>query len=298
MDAAYVAAKRMAAVSPHSTYAKYISARSAIPINHPREAVETLERLGWKKPHISGYYSDLAGALHQLGRHDRELEVAQLYRERHAGSLFPAGAIVRALSALGRVDEVRRVVTSSLSRTSVEPGATPHAVALSAARELVAHGHPDAGRRIAEDLAEWVRQRPASEERDSLVVTALLATGRFASVYPLAKRLLAADSANLAYLTWVGVSAAAMNDGAEVSRVSRALAEMRRPGPEGAVLYGQAAIAAALGERARAVTLLREAIRNGVGIVRGADVFEDDADPFFLSLHGYPPYDDLVKPAG
>ena len=298
MDAAYIAAKRMAAVSPHSTYAKYISARAAIPINHPREAVETLERLGWKKPHISGYYADLAGALHQLGRHERELEVAQLYRQRYAGSLRPAEALVRALSALGRVDEVRRVVTSSLSKVSIEPAATPHTVALGAARELVAHGHPDAGRRIADDLAEWLRQRPASEERDSLVATALLAAGRFASAYPLAKRLLAADSANLAYLTLVAVSAAAMNDSAEVWRVSRTLAEMRLPGPEGALRYGQAAIAAALGQPARAVTLLREAMRNGVGIIRGADVFEDDADPFFLSLHGYPPYDDLVKPAG
>ena len=290
MDAAYIAAKRMAAVSPHSTYAKYISARSALPINHPREAVETLERLGWKKPHISGYYSDLAGALHQLGRHERELEVAELYRRRHAGSLLPAEALVRALSALGRVDEVRQVVTSGLSRVSIEPSAAPHTVALRAAKELVAHGHPDAGHRIAQDLAEWLRQRPASEERDSLVATALLAAGRFASVYPLAKRLLAADSANPAYLTLVGVSAAAMNDRAEVSRISRALAKMRADGRRA---YEQAAIAAALGERNSAVALLREAIRNG-----DTDVFEDDADPFFLSLHGYPPYDDLVKPAG
>jgi serine/threonine-protein kinase len=145
-NAAYVAAQRILAVAPHSSNAKYVAARSAIRINHPREAVEALERLDWKMPHISGYYSDLSQALHKLGKYERELEVTKLYSERLTGSLLPAEEHVRALSALGDVEEVQRVVAASRAKSSIEPGSNPTSVALIASSELTAHGHENAGR--------------------------------------------------------------------------------------------------------------------------------------------------------
>jgi tetratricopeptide (TPR) repeat protein/TolB-like protein len=293
LNAAYLAAKRMVAVAPHSSYAKYISARSALPINRPHEALDALERLDWRKPHISGYYTDLTGALHKLGKYEHELEVARLYRERHSGSLLPAEAYVRALSALGRVEEVRRATAASLAMSSIEWVSGPATVSLTASRELAAHGHPDAGRRIAQELVEWLRQRDPTTENDSLLVKALLSARQFAAAYSEARPLVAAHPENVRYLTFIGVSAAGMDDRVEAQRVSDALGQLKQPNVGGATIYGQAAIAARLGERARAVTLLREAIRKGY-----TDALQDHADLNFLSLHGYPPYEELVKPRG
>ena len=292
-SAAYLAAKRMAAVAPHSSSAKYTAARSALWINHPREAAEALEQLDWKKPHISGYYRDLTNALHKLGKHKRELEVAQLYRQRLTGSLLPVQAYVEALSALGRADEVLKTVAASFAMSSIEKVASPAAVALAASRELAAHGNPSAGRRVALDVVEWLRGRATSDENEQLMLMARFHAGQFAEAYPIAKRLMAAHPENWEYLTFAGVIAAAMGDRVEAERLARILGELQGPYLTGANFYGQAAIAAALGEKSRAVTLLREAIRKG-----GSDIQTDDADPFFLSLHGYPPYEELMKPAG
>jgi hypothetical protein len=55
----------------------------------------------------------------------------------------------------------------------------------------------------------------------------------------------------------------------------------------------QAEIAAALGDRERAVTLLRKGFASGLpfGV-------EHHANPFLQSLVGFQPFDDLIKPKG
>jgi Flp pilus assembly protein TadD len=293
MNAAYLAAKGMAAVAPHSTYAKYISARSAIPVNHPFEAVDALERLDWRKPHISGYYHDLTVALHKLGRYDRELEVAELYRVRHSGSLIPVEDQVRALSALGRVDAVRRVVAASIAMTSIEQSATSSTVMLMACRELVAHGHREVARGIAHDLIEWLRRREPTADNELTMIRALIATEEFAAALPMAKRLLAEHPDEPRYLTSAGVIAAALGDSAEARHLSAVLQGMQQPRGPADPFYGQAAIDARLGDRTNAVRLLRESVRRG-----NYGVLIEDSDPFFLSLRGYQPFEELVRPKG
>jgi predicted Zn-dependent protease len=202
-------------------------------------------------------------------------------------------AYVEALSALGRVDEVRKTVAASFAMSSIQKVASPATVALAASRELAAHGHREAGRRVALDLVDWLRERAPTEENERLTLRARFQAGQFAEAYPLAKRLMAAHPENWEYLTVAGVIAAAIGDREELQRLARALGELQPPYLRGLNIYGQAAIAASLGEKSRAVTLLREAIRKGE-----TDIQLDDADPFFLSLHGYPPYEELVKPEG
>jgi hypothetical protein len=283
----------MLAVAPHSSYAKYVAARSAIRINHPREAVEALERLDWKKPHISGYYHDFAQALHQLGRHERELEVTELYRERLTGSLQPLEDHVRALGALGRIDEVRRVVAASRATTSIEPGSNSTNVALHASWELTAHGHHEAGKLIAQELVGWLRQQSRSDENDFFIAVGLCASGDPAAAYRIMKRLLTTNGQDLDDLNLAGVVSAAIGNHSDADSISSVLGALREPYLTGWHIYGQAAIAAHLGDKARAVTLLREAIRQGA-----TRVYVDDADWFFLPLRGYAPYEELIKPQG
>jgi len=284
----------MLAVAPHSSWAKYTVARAALAINHLREGVERLEGLDWRKPHISGYYDDLATALHDLGRHERELEVAELYRERLTGSLLPVEAHVRALSALGRVDAVRRLVASSRAASSIQQVSSPTTVALTASWELAAHGHADAGRQIAAELVAWLRQQPRNDENDFFIAQALCAAGDPASAYPIVRQLLIAQSDDVGYLTLAGVIAAIMGNHSDADSRSSALRGLRQPYLRGAHIFGQAAIAAQLGDKSGAVSLLREAIRQGVP----AGGYGSDANWFFLPLHGYAPYEELVKPQG
>ena len=58
----------------------------------------------------------------------------------------------------------------------------------------------------------------------------------------------------------------------------------------------RARIAAHLGDRDRAVTLLAQAEAEGVGLTSPNDPFR--YDPLLLPLTGYPPFEELVKPRG
>ena len=78
-----------------------------------------------------------------------------------------------------------------------------------------------------------------------------------------------------------------------LERVSQALSgDLRQPYRGGENIFGKAAIAARLGEKSRAVVLLREAIR------RGAFGQLDDAHEWLIVLRGYPAYEKLMKPQG
>lgn len=58
-------------------------------------------------------------------------------------------------------------------------------------------------------------------------------------------------------------------------------------------LYWQAAIATALGEKDLAVQKLREWFERG-----GEFSIWEHFNPDFIPLHGYPPYEDLMRPKG
>lgn len=59
-------------------------------------------------------------------------------------------------------------------------------------------------------------------------------------------------------------------------------------------LYGQAKIFTALGEKKRAVDILKQAFEVGHGFIWDRYVL----DPDFLPLRGYPPFDEFIKPKG
>ena len=92
---------------------------------------------------------------------------------------------------------------------------------------------------------------------------------------------------------WLGLIAVRRGDRAAADSISASLAERTGPITPGGVPYTRARIAAALGERERAVALLQDAFAQGweysVWDHRSID---------FESLRDYPPFQKLLRPKG
>ncbi len=132
-------------------------------LHHPRAAAETYAQVqrNTKRAEVLPAYSwsiwRRAGVHHELGEYEKQLELARL-----GYSLYPndgeffdheAGALI----AFGRLGEIDDVI-ARCERATLRSGSAG-AVMYHATRELVAHGHQDAGTAMARRAAAWYRQR-------------------------------------------------------------------------------------------------------------------------------------------
>jgi hypothetical protein len=151
----------------------------------------------------------------------------------------------------------------------------------------------------ARELVKWLRQQPRSDDNDILIARGLCAAGDFASANPIVQALIVShhedtyDQERVHLLNLAGVIAAALGKRSDAESIASTLGGARGAYLRGWHIYGQAAIAAHLGDKARAVSLLHDAVRHGVAAVQ---VY--DADWYLFPLRGYPPYEELIKPQG
>jgi predicted Zn-dependent protease len=261
----------LAVLMPHSLLVNYNLVEQLLRTNRPRDAVEAYDRLSvdvHTLRHSIGAWRVrlVTRALHQLGEHERELAESRDGQRQTPGKLFFVQAEVRALAALGRLDELERVADRSLTIRAATGSGTSGDVLREAALELRAHGHPRASLVYAQRSVDWWRghERGGHAERASLG-RALYAAEHWSE----AEREFAALSAqapeNPEYTFYRGLSAAGHGDMARARDAARILRQ-QAPDPDqpGYVTYLRAELAAALGERALAVDLLREALANGV----------------------------------
>ena len=89
----------------------------------------------------------------------------------------------------------------------------------------------------------------------------------------------------------LGVAAAARGDRRGAERVLTRILSV--PAKNGRRLYARARIYARLGDRDRAMALLREAFAQGMDY--GMHLHTECA---FEPLRGYPPYEELIRPKG
>jgi hypothetical protein len=206
-----------------------------------------------------------------------------------------------ALSALGEVDSLRRALA--------EWDATPEGPGFAGSRgwlagqELIAHGYQEAGRRVLEGtLPLYRRLRGSSGYASWNEVWVLGWLGRLDEARRLGLAALphvksGADS--LAYLGALGSLAARQNRRAEAKRYDRMLVGIdRRPLLGGAVPFFRAQIAAALGSPDVVVRLLEEArSREGYGAYSMPSTYGSvHRWPDFVSLRGYPPFEQFLRP--
>jgi hypothetical protein len=170
-------------------------------------------------------------------------------------------------------------------------------VVLSTAQELIAHGHPVLGKQLLRESIAWFESRSPDEVnryvqfRKSL---AYHADGNEAAARLALEPLLRADTLSVLYVGLAARLAAVQRDTAMMQRY---LATLVRLGDvaSGAATQERAFAAAELGQKDEAVRLLRESFAQGIGwnVWWRLHWFND-----LESLHGYPPFEALLRPQG
>jgi eukaryotic-like serine/threonine-protein kinase len=294
-EAAYRAANRKEELAPRSELARYGVAVAALAVGRPAETVELLDALDDERRRRSAlrsrfeYYLTYSRALHLVGSYGRELEIARRMRQ-----LFPdlddALAVeMRALVALGRVDELRPLLDRAFTMSSVPTLEWT-------AEELRVHGRTAEARAVASELADWIRGRPSQEVQTvamrSALARALYAAERWDEARVLVDTLVQRYPASVGLLGLRGRIAARLGDSATAQAASNALLSASQSSRETNALT-RAKIAALLGQRDIAIRLLRDAVAQGE-----MQALRMREDPDLLGLRDYPPFETLVRPVG
>lgn len=278
---------------------------AALTVNRPREAVEVLLRADPDSHPLRGrvgYWDSVVLAYHLLGRHEEELTAAREGRERFPDSPLALRNELMALAALGRVEEILAGVDTLISVSTGIPA--PDLLLL--AQELRTRGHPDEARSVLQCLLPWFQARAPSElesqtsryyrgfihyimeewdEAESLFteIEREDVTGdRMAD----RRRLIDAPAV-------LGAIAARRGNREEATRRSQDLAAVDLPYMNGFNTLWRARIAAFLGDREEAMSLLQEAHAQGQPF--GWDLLRG---PLLETLRDYPPFQEFVRPKG
>ena len=300
--AALEAARELARVAPGSDV-ELLRSSGATSLNRPREAIAALGRVDPDRGMFRATFAyawDMTTALHMLGEHRRELKEATAGIRRTPGQFRGVVADVRALAALGRLDEVRQHLDEAQQLASQDSW-TPGNVALLAAAELRTHGYPEAAGDAVTRAITWYERRRAGVGREDDgglgLALAYFEAGRLEDARPLLDGLVAAPNTTgsmgrFAALGTLGAIAAREGKRAEALRFDGQLKASPERYMLGSNTYQRARIHALLGDREAAVDLLQTAI------LQGMDFWYLHADLAFASLHDYGPFQELLKPKG
>ena len=281
--------------------------------NRPREAVENFKTLRgppfFTPSNTMGllFLQQWTDALHLLGDHEEELQEARWGKSLYP-HLFNAYACeVRALVALGKVEEADKLIDDILampSTWSYTSYGTPGYVMLSAAEELRTHDHRDAALRMASRAVDWYRSRVGKQAKDedtrSNLGEALYRAERWQEADAVFRALSAEHPGNISYQGRLGTLAARRGDRARALQIAETLRRNETPYLYGNHTFRSARIIALLGEKERAVALLRDAVAQGSGTAEESDsygygfIYSHSMD--LESLRGYPPFEELIKP--
>lgn len=293
---------------PGDLIVKWLIAQRALEMNRPGESLQAVEAplaalMSPATPDL--VRSSLASATfpvytapaayHALGRHDEELQVVRQMQAVLPADRSPRAQEARALAALGRVEDLDRLIRETMAL----PGAGQMAgdVMSVAIPELRAHGHRDAALALAEKAIAWLRALAPNTSttlaaRDALA-QALYQAEHWDESRAVYVSLAAERPGNLEYQANLGTLAARLGDRARAERISQTLGQVSGKYLRGDPSYYRARIAAVLGDRHGAVSLLQRAFAEGYRYNLG---MHRDLD--FESLRDYPPFEELLRPKG
>jgi serine/threonine protein kinase/tetratricopeptide (TPR) repeat protein len=280
------------AIAREGTKSGYIVANCANRINRPKEAVDILKKLDPERDRIRRwvyFWGIWTTAYHMLGNHKQELKQARRGRKYHPESLVALRYEMRALAALGRIDEVHKLIDESLTLPPPEHEGAIWSM-LGAAEELRVHGYKQESLQVLERAFNWNKNRPRPS--NFVMAPALYLAERWEEAQELYEALHKKAPDTIAYLGYLGCLAARRGDKQEALRISSLLENIDRPYIFGAHTFWRARIASLLGDKENAVRLIREALAQG----RSYSALDPVMD--FEPLQDYPPFQELIKPKG
>jgi tetratricopeptide (TPR) repeat protein/TolB-like protein len=273
--------------------------------NRPREVIPILAPLDESRARDpERNLPMLLDAYHRLGQYDSALAfVARMRRIKVNNSGDLRGLFLEeeaaSLAGLGRVADVATVMDRMVRQLADDQEALVHQLELTGL-ELAAHGHAAAAQQASDRAITWLKaqspdQQASPHARRGLAYL-LNSAGRWDEALAIYRSVTAPDSNDFDGWATLGDLAARRGDRAEAERIERLLTAMARRGKKGApgeswALYGRARIAGLLGERARAIGLLRQAAQMGFS---GWPVAHRDPD--LAPLRADPAFQDWIRP--
>jgi tetratricopeptide (TPR) repeat protein len=161
-----------------------------------------------------------------------------------------------------------------------------------ASAEFRVHGDSATAARLAEKAAAWYAAHPVPtppRDRSLDEGLALYLTGRFADAAGHFDRA-ARDTMNLDGAGYLALTHAALGDRPRAEVMADSLGSLQREWLFGSHLRWRGAILGALGQREKAVELLRQAAGQGEYL----DWWH--FTPALNALRGYPPFEELIRP--
>lgn len=285
--------REAARLAPGSPLVNHQHAYTALLSNRCAEAEAAATRpIRWDKlvnarvPIGSDMGGILAWSQHLLGGYDRELETARRFL-----LTYPENTKIKSHLAFAAIGQGRAAEAEALGRELVT---TDPDYALRIAQDLRVHGHGDASARLAlETFLSIERKQAAGTASRALEIfrmESLSLAGRTTEALSAAQSLLRKDPANLAALGRYGLLQAELGHVREARSAMDRLAKLPRKDQLGLPSLLRARIAARLGEKELALTLLREATAEGqpLGHVRHLDVA-------LAGLQGFAPFDAFLR---
>jgi tetratricopeptide (TPR) repeat protein len=295
------AAERFSSLIPGSDLSPLLLASVALSVQQPGLARSALARINPDRGlHLVApmYWTYEATAAAELGDWSRSLTVAREGQRRFPESAALSALAVRALARLGRVREMEQVIAQLPAGR--DPLTAQAELAVKAWAELCASGHRDAAATLMTRYARLLDAARADTTRAARFVRGgvLWRAGRPVEARDVFAALARADTGvvRLRDLGQLGIASARLGDREGAARAEREIAAANLAWGHGAPELFQASIAAALGERDRAVQLLRQGLALGLGLetVGGALMGNPDLEPLF----GYALFEALLRPAG
>lgn len=286
------------ALAPEDYVLNYLMGFEALRLNRPQETVDTFLKIEIpefvNRTEVGAWrFRVLAEAHHVLGEYLKELEVANKAQDYFPDNIDLRVERIRALAALGRIQEVLEGIDESLAMT--QPPDAPGVIMLEAVQELLAHGYLDESKEIANRAVSWhqsqIPEEASSEKNRSCLAYALYIAEQWESAQKLYNELNEEFPDQVEYKGFLGRLAARMGSKKEALQLSEELAGIEQPYLFGAHTYSRACIASLLGEQEQAVELLLEAFAQGrpFGVYLHRDM---DLEP----LRDYPPFQELLWP--
>ena len=298
-DQAVLAAQRFTALMPGSQEAPLLLSSVALSTQRPKLAVTAL---GMIDPNrglnlvAPVYWTYQAKVAWELGDWKRSLSMARTGVDRFPQSPIMGELTARALARLDRVPEMEDALARLPTRN--RPFLERAQVVIKLWGDLESAGDHDAATRLATQYARIIDGVASDSTREFRYTRGALywRAGRLQDARTILSSLAATDTGmnQLRDLAQLGITSARLGDNAGAALAEQRIRDANPRYQKGLQKALQAEIAAALGARDRAVSLLREGLALGLGLetLGGALIGNPDLQP----LYGYPPFEELLKP--
>lgn len=227
-----------------------------------------------------------------LGQYKKELKIARRAQELFPDFLSLKSYEVRALAAMGKIEEIERIIEES--KTITPRYGSLEGIMYEAAVELRARGFLEESQDYARKASEIYRSQLSETESDTIrfyLAQALIYAGQLEESKALFESLVLSNPSDIQYKRILGSLEAMTGHKEAALQIYRELEGFKGPYIHGEHTYGMACISAWLGEKDQAIELLKKSFASG-------NPYGDYLlrDIFLEPLRDYNPFQKLIEP--